>query len=253
MGNVDEALKNLNMALEIQPSNIAAIKSKMALLFEFQRWDEALDWIDYALRWDPGSADEHNLLKRKIKDGGKFWLTRFGIYCDRLCKVVQVGELHVGKTEIARALVGKEFGIQEPITIGGGGRLYRRVTQRNFITLLETWDTCGAERFTTMSRAYFRHSTIVLLIYDVTRRETFSQLSKWIHNIEQHVDSGALVILIGNKAAEGMSREVTFEEGQTLAKLKLYVYLETSAKLGQNIDNLMNFIIEWCSQTAQDN
>mmetsp|Transcript_51938 Transcript_51938/g.59280 ORF Transcript_51938/g.59280 Transcript_51938/m.59280 type:complete len:153 (-) Transcript_51938:261-719(-) len=66
IGNVDEALKNLNMALEIQPSNIAAIKSKMALLFEFQRWDEALDWIDYALRWDPGSADEHNLLKLSL-------------------------------------------------------------------------------------------------------------------------------------------------------------------------------------------
>lgn len=110
------------------------------------------------------------------------------------------------------------------------------ITIRNKPIKLQIWDTAGQESFRSITRSYYRGAAGALLVYDITRRETFTHLSTWLEDARQHASPNMTIMLIGNKCDLAHRRAVTTEEGAQFAKENGLIFLETSAKTSQNVE-----------------
>ena len=108
------------------------------------------------------------------------------------------------------------------------------------IIILNLWDTAGQERFKSLIPSYIKDSAVAIVCYDVTSRESFQSIDKWIEDARALRDDDVLLILAGNKSDMGDRRQVSFEEGQEYAQRMNLLFFETSAKTGQNIKTLFN-------------
>ena len=100
---------------------------------------------------------------------------------------------------------------------------------------LQIWDTAGQESFRSITRSYYRGATGALLVYDISRRDTFNHLTRWLEEARQHANPKMVIMLIGNKS-DLEKREVSYEEGEKFAKDNGLIFLETSAKTAQNVE-----------------
>ncbi|MBA0809552.1 hypothetical protein Gohar_025197, partial [Gossypium harknessii] len=103
---------------------------------------------------------------------------------------------------------------------------------------LTIWDTAGQERFRTLTSSYYRGAQGIILVYDVTRRETFTNLSDvWAKEVELYsTNQDCVKMLVGNKVDRDSERAVTREEGVALAKELGSMFLECSAKTRENVE-----------------
>ena len=99
---------------------------------------------------------------------------------------------------------------------------------------LQMWDSAGLERYRALIPSYVRGASIIFIIYDVSSKESFSNLGTWINFIKQVNTDNSMMVLCGNKTDLG--RNVTTQEGQTLANK---VFFEVSAKSGENVNRMM--------------
>jgi len=107
---------------------------------------------------------------------------------------------------------------------------------------LQIWDTAGQESFRSITRSYYRGAAGALLVYDITRRETFNHLTCWLEDAKQHSNSNMTIMLIGNKSDLDHKRAVSTEEGEQFAKENGLIFIETSAKTAANVEEA--FIIQ---------
>jgi len=117
---------------------------------------------------------------------------------------------------------------------------------------LQIWDTAGQESFRSITRSYYRGAAGALLVYDITRRETFVQLEKWLTEARENASEEMVIMLIGNKVDLEHKRCVTKEEGQQFAKDNGLIFLETSAKTAQNVEEAFVQTAEKIHQNIQD-
>ena len=101
---------------------------------------------------------------------------------------------------------------------------------------MQIWDTAGQERFRTITQTYYKGAMGIILMYDVTREDSFSNVTAWIKQIDSHAKSDVEKILIGNKSDMQDLRQIPYETGQELAKQHNMTFFETSAKDGSNIN-----------------
>eukprot|EP00210_Caulerpa_lentillifera_P006834 g6533.t1 len=101
---------------------------------------------------------------------------------------------------------------------------------------LQIWDTAGQESFRSITRSYYRGAAGALLVYDITRRETFKHLASWLEDARQHANPNMTIMLIGNKCDLANRRAVSTEEGEQFARENGLVFLETSAKTAHNVE-----------------
>ena len=101
---------------------------------------------------------------------------------------------------------------------------------------LQIWDTAGQESFRSITRSYYRGAAGALLVYDITRRETFNHLTRWLEEARQNSNSNMVVMLIGNKSDLGHRRAVSTDEGEEFARKNGLVFMETSAKTSSNVE-----------------
>ncbi|ROT60664.1 hypothetical protein C7M84_021806 [Penaeus vannamei] len=94
----------------------------------------------------------------------------------------------------------------------------------------------GQEAFRSITRSYYRGAAGALLVYDITRRETFNHLTQWLEDARQHSNSNMVIMLIGNKSDLESRREVKREEGEAFAREHGLVFMETSAKTAANVE-----------------
>ena len=97
------------------------------------------------------------------------------------------------------------------------------------------WDTAGHEAFQSITRTYYKGAVGALLVYDITRRDTFTHLVKWLGEVRENASKDITIILIGNKNDLENERQISYEEGETFAKENDLLFLETSAKTSKNI------------------
>lgn len=102
---------------------------------------------------------------------------------------------------------------------------------------LQIWDTAGQESFRSITRSYYRGAAGALLVYDITRRDTFQHLGRWLEEARQHSQSSMVIMLIGNKNDLEHKRAVTKEEGQAFADANGLIFMETSAKTAHNVED----------------
>ena len=111
---------------------------------------------------------------------------------------------------------------------------------------MSIYDTAGQERFKNIIKHYYKGANGVLLIFDITKRDTFEKLDFWFKDLEEHSDNidNLFIYLIGNKNDKAEEREVTFEEANNFANEKEIPYIEVSAKTGNNIKKLFEEMIK---------
>ncbi|KAI8377637.1 ras family-domain-containing protein [Radiomyces spectabilis] len=102
---------------------------------------------------------------------------------------------------------------------------------------LQIWDTAGQESFRTITRSYYRGAAGALLVYDITRRETFENLPTWLEDIRQHANPNTVIMVIGNKSDLESKRQVSTEEGERFARENDLFFLEASAKSAENVED----------------
>jgi Ras-related protein Rab-2A len=101
---------------------------------------------------------------------------------------------------------------------------------------LQIWDTAGQESFCSITRSYYRGAAGALLVYDITRRDTFNHLTTWLEDARQHSNSNMVITLIGNKSDLESRREEKREEGEAFAREHGLIFMETSAKTASNVE-----------------
>lgn len=168
-----------------------------------------------------------------------------------LMKVVLLGDGAVGKTALRERFLGKGFASNYLMTIGADFAVKQLEIDGKPIKF-QIWDLAGQERFGSVRSLYYSGSHGALMIFDVTRAETFNNLlTGWLEEVKKHVKAGPIpIILLGNKIDlrdPNDASHITTEAGQKLANelgVIYYgensapiIYLETSAKTGDNVDN----------------
>ena len=109
---------------------------------------------------------------------------------------------------------------------------------------MKLWDTAGQERFKSLPKNLYRNADGILLVYDVTSRKSFENISKWIKTITENinVDKASkkypIIYVLGNKI-DLRGREVTREEGEKYVKEKEMKFMEISAKMNVNINEVV--------------
>ena len=108
------------------------------------------------------------------------------------------------------------------------------------VIILNLWDTAGQERFKSLIPSYIKDSAVAIVCYDVTNKESFSSVDKWIEDAKAIREDDVLLILVGNKADMDSTRQVTYDEGKEYAEKMNFLFFETSAKTGTNVKTLFN-------------
>ncbi|KAK9664058.1 hypothetical protein RND81_14G017000 [Saponaria officinalis] len=150
-------------------------------------------------------------------------------------KYIIIGDIGVGKSCLRLQFTDKRFEPEYGTTIGVefGARMIRI---DNKPLKLHIYDTAGQERFKSITRLYYRGAEAALLVYDITRRETFNHLPSWLEDARQHGNGNMTIMLVGNKCDLARRRAVTTEEGEQFAKQHGLIFMECSAKTAQNVE-----------------
>jgi len=152
-----------------------------------------------------------------------------------LFKYIIIGDTGVGKSCLLLQFTDKRFQPVHDLTIGVefGARMVQIDSKP---IKLQIWDTAGQESFRSITRSYYRGAAGALLVYDITRRETFTHLSAWLEDARQHSNSNMTIMLIGNKSDLEHRRAVPYAEGEEFARSNGLIFLETSAKTADNVE-----------------
>ena len=103
---------------------------------------------------------------------------------------------------------------------------------------LQVWDTAGQERFRTITTSYYKGSQAIVVVYDITDKESFEHVKNWMADVDKFAKDGVLRILVGNKCDLEHQRAVTKENGKDLAEKYGIQFMEVSAKETINVDLL---------------
>ena len=103
---------------------------------------------------------------------------------------------------------------------------------------LQIWDTAGQERFRTITTSYYKGAHAIVIVFDITDKDSFEHVKIWMQDIDKFAKQGVMRILVGNKCDLEHQRAVTKNEGNEMALKYGIKYLETSAKDTINIENL---------------
>jgi len=149
--------------------------------------------------------------------------------------MVVIGDTGVGKSCLLLQFVDRRFSSVHDLTIGVdfGSRIIDLNGEK---VKLQIWDTAGQESFRSIARSYYRDAAGALLVFDVTRRETFGHLARWLEEARQFANSNICITLVGNKADVVAKRVIQRAEAQAFADENGLLYVEASAKSAEGVD-----------------
>ncbi|KAH3742500.1 Ran GTPase [Pelomyxa schiedti] len=156
-----------------------------------------------------------------------------------LYKIVILGDSGVGKSNIVTRFYRNQFCLETRTTIGVD-IVNKDVNFHGTKITLQLWDTAGQERFRAVSPGYYRGADAALLVYDITKHESFESITRWLKELRfllfYHIHSPYL--------EKSHLREVTVAEGQALAKSNSLSFMETSAMNAVNIEEVFDHILQ---------
>ncbi|KAG6516501.1 hypothetical protein ZIOFF_026966 [Zingiber officinale] len=199
---------------------------------------------------------------------------------DYVFKVVLVGDSAVGKSQILARFARNEFALDSKATIGVEFQTRTLVIQHKSVKT-QIWDTAGQERcrfiysalspatyplstitfeswmanssdlamdrlswrYRAVTSAYYRGAVGALLVYDITRRQSFDHIPRWLEELRSHSDRNVVIMLVGNKSDLEDQRDVTKDEALEFAQKENLFFLETSALKATNIENAFQTVL----------
>ena len=156
-------------------------------------------------------------------------------------KLVFLGDIYVGKTSIINRFMYESFDTNYQATIGIDF-LSKTLYLDDRTVRLQLWDTAGQERFRSLIPNYIRDSSVAIIVFDITNKQTFINCDKWVEDVRNERGNEAVIVLVGNKIDKAEERAVTFEEAEAKAKNFEATYIESSAKTGDNVKQLFKQI-----------
>lgn len=162
---------------------------------------------------------------------------------DLLFKVLLIGDSGTGKSCILIRFAENIFSDNYISTIGVDFKI-KTIEIDGKTVKMQVWDTAGQERFRTITASYYRGSNGIILVYDVTDRESFEHINYWMKEIDRLATPDVCRLLVGNKIDLEDKRAVTTEEGKALADQYGVVFIETSAKDNNNIESTFQKMAE---------
>ena len=157
-------------------------------------------------------------------------------------KVVLVGDMSVGKTNIIAKYLKNDFSEDYKTTIGV--EFHSKIAKvEGHVVKAQIWDTCGQERFKSITDSYYRGAKGAFVVYDITRKNTFESVDSWISALRSAADKNLNIIIIGNKSDLEDQRQVETEQGEEKAQNNEAAFMETSAYSGDNIDKAFDNMI----------
>ena len=154
-------------------------------------------------------------------------------------RAVIIGDSLVGKTSIFNKLAFNTFSLNEKTTVGSNYQLYIQQIQ-DIRVELQVWDTAGQERFRSLGAIYFRDADAALAVYDITNRDSFVSLERWINEFVSVAGEKKTVVVIANKCDLAANSQVPFDEAEGWALSKNYMIRQVSAKTGDGIKDLFS-------------
>ncbi|KAJ9670148.1 hypothetical protein PVL29_026602 [Vitis rotundifolia] len=155
---------------------------------------------------------------------------------DYVFKVVLIGDSAVGKSQILARFARNEFSLDSKATIGVEFQTRTLVIQHKSVKA-QIWDTAGQERYRAVTSAYYRGAVGAMLVYDITKRQSFDHIPRWLEELRGHADKNIVIILIGNKTDLEEQRAVPTEDAKEFAEKEGLFFLETSALEATNVEN----------------
>ena len=154
-----------------------------------------------------------------------------------LFKYIIIGDAAVGKSNLLLRYAHGQFKQEYQLTIGVEFGA-KNIQLNDKIYRIQIWDTAGQENFRSITRAYYKNSVCALVVYDISNKESFNNISSWVEDCKNQSPKTIFMVLVGNKCDLDDKREVTKEEGQELAEKYGMLFFETSAKTGENVDDI---------------
>mmetsp|Transcript_39683 Transcript_39683/g.120176 ORF Transcript_39683/g.120176 Transcript_39683/m.120176 type:complete len:220 (+) Transcript_39683:71-730(+) len=154
---------------------------------------------------------------------------------DYLFKIVLLGDSSVGKSNLLSRFTRDEFDQESRSTIGVEFAS-KTVKANGKVLKAQIWDTAGQERFRTITSAYYRGADGIILVYDITDRESFNHIDDWLAEVNRYVNESTCKILVGNKCDNTEERQVSTEEAKKKAEDLGIAFVETSAKDATNVE-----------------
>ena len=152
-------------------------------------------------------------------------------------KLIVVGNQGTGKSSILNRFVNETFEENYQATIGLDFQS-KNITIHDQDVRLIIYDTAGQEKFRSLIPMYTRDANIILLVYDVTSKDSFIHLSQWLNDLNTIKKDEVIFAVVGNKIDLEDKREVSKEEGENYAKEQSFLFAEVSAKTGNGFSEL---------------
>ncbi|XP_027752928.1 EF-hand calcium-binding domain-containing protein 4B [Empidonax traillii] len=185
---------------------------------------------EQSMEHSPSSSREQPIGKETLSNE-----ERINSVPEHLFKIIFVGNSSVGKTSFLRRFCEDRFFPGTAATVGVDYNV-KTVTVDNTQVALQLWDTAGQERYRSITKQFFRKADGVIVMYDITAKDTFTAVRQWLISIEEATGENVPVLLVGNKTDNEKEREVPMGMGEHLAKDYNLIFYECSACSGYNVE-----------------
>ena len=156
-------------------------------------------------------------------------------------KLILVGDSGVGKSCLLLRFADDTYTQSYISTIGVDFKI-KTIQLDDKTVKLQIWDTAGQERFRTITSSYYRGAHGIIIVYDVTDRESFNNVKHWIEEINKYAADGVKKLLVGNKSDLQSKKVVSFDEARELADSLGIGFMETSAKNSHNVEQAFHLM-----------
>ena len=161
-----------------------------------------------------------------------------------LYKILLLGDSSVGKTCFLMRYTDNTYQEIHMSTIGIDNKFKDVELDDGKKVKIQIWDTAGQDRFRSITRNYYKGANGIVLIFDVTNKKSYENVKNWVKQIKEEVSSRVTIILVANKIDDVNHRIVTKEEGEKIANECGLMFVECSAKTGENIEHAFNELVK---------
>ena len=153
-------------------------------------------------------------------------------------RLVLLGESAVGKTALALRFAKDQFKEFQPTIPVAFLKKTVCLDDTDSKVQFDIWDTAGQERFHSILPMYYRGAQAAIVVYDITKEDTFERAKTWVKELQRQASSNAVIAVAGNKVDLAAKRVVSYAEASAYAEENSLLFMETSAKTGLNAENI---------------